>query len=77
MNFTQLFNKLTGNAYTLKQSREKVEDIKLQNEIMTHKAVKESVDRSKQAGKKFDRMSTEMNSIADDVAVKIARAAGR
>lgn len=77
MNLMQLFYKITGRGNTLKESRQIVNDLKDASNAMTDKAVKESINRSRQAGNKFDKMSIEMRNIADDVAVKIARSAGR
>jgi hypothetical protein len=77
MILSTFFNTIFGHNRTLTENHQEIEQLKQQSSELLDATVHRSTLQSAKAGRKFDRMGDEMQLMAGDIAIRIAKAAGR
>lgn len=67
-------SRLFGKRKTLKESHQEIEEIKRASSDQIAETTKSSVEASRQAAEDFDKISKEMESLAEDITIRIAKA---
>ncbi len=77
MILSNFLNTILGRNRTLIENHQEIADLKQQSSELLDATVRKSTLQSAKAGRNFDRMGDEMQIMAGDIAIRIAKAAGR